>query len=137
MTDELTNDPAALILARVQLDTWLKTESKRLSDYFAPYRARLQQMDEKLLGLSLSQKWENFKTEHGTAYRTTTLTPKIEDRDKFLDFCLDNWDEVGNALMQLRAPAVEPFREFMDAHDKAFPPGTTGTFDTHINIRRG
>ena len=136
MTD-LPSDPAALIAARVQLDTWLKTESKRLSDYFAPYRQRLQQMDEKLLSLSLDQKWENFKTEHGTAYRTTTLTPKIEDRDKFLDFCLENWDEVGNALMQLRAPAVEPFREFMDAHDKAFPPGTTGTFDTHINIRKG
>jgi hypothetical protein len=134
--NDLPSDPAALIAARVQLDTWLKTESKRLSDYFAPYRARLQQMDEQLLALSISQKWENFRTEHGTAYRQTTLTPKIEDRDTFLDFCLDNWDTVGNALMQLRAPAIEPLREYLDAHNKEFPPGVTGQFDTHINIRK-
>jgi hypothetical protein len=135
--NDLTDDPAALILARVQLDTWLKTESKRLSDYFAPYRLKLQQMDDKLLALSLSQKWESLRTEHGTAYRQTTLTPKIEDRDKFLDFCLDNWDEVGNALMQLRAPAVEAVREYLGEHENQFPPGTTGTYDTHVNIRKG
>lgn len=135
MTD-LPSDPAALIAARVQLDTWLKSEGKRLSDYFAPYRAQLQQMDERLLALSITQKWENFKTEHGTAYRQTTLTPKIEDRDKFLDFCLDNWDTEGNALLQLRAPAIEAVKEYLDLHEKAFPPGTTGVYDTHINIRR-
>jgi hypothetical protein len=135
MTD-LPSDPATLIAARVQLDTWLKTESKRMQDYFAPYRQRLQQMDEQLLALSLSQKWENFRTEHGTAYRQTTLTPKIEDRDKFLDFCLDNWDTMGDALLQLRAPAVEAVKEYLDSHEKSFPPGTTGVYDTHINIRR-
>ena len=129
-------DPASLIAARVQLDTWLKSEAKKLSDYFAPYSAKLQEMDNQLLALSNEQKWENFKTEHGTAYRQTTMTPKIEDRDKFLDYCLDNWDTVGNALLQLRAPAIEAFREFMDANSKAFPPGTTASFDTHINIRR-
>ena len=135
MTEKL--DPAALIMARVQLNAWLTSEGKKMSDYFAPYRHRLAELDQLLLAASNEQKWENFKTEHGTAYRHTTLTPKIEDRDKFLDFCLDNWDEVGNSLMQLRAPAVEAFREYMDAHEKAFPPGTTGTFDTHINIRKG
>jgi hypothetical protein len=130
-------DPAALIAARVQLNAWLTSEGKKMSDYFAPYRQRLAELDQLLLAASNEQKWENFKTEHGTAYRQTTLTPKIEDRDKFLDFCLDNWDEVGNSLMQLRAPAVEAFREYMGAHDNGFPPGTTGTFDTHINIRKG
>ena len=135
MTEKL--DPAALIMARVQLNAWLTSEGKKMSDYFAPYRQRLAELDQLLLAASNEQKWENFKTEHGTAYRQTTLTPQIEDRDKFLDFCLDNWDEVGNSLMQLRAPAVEAFREYMDAHEKAFPPGTTGTFDTHINIRKG
>lgn len=133
----LTDDAAQLIMARVQLNAWLTSEAKKLSEYFAPYRQRLQELDNQLLALSNQQKWENFKTEHGTAYRQTTLTPKIEDRDKFLDFCLNNWDTIGNALMQLRAPAIEAFREYMDAHDKAFPPGTTGTFDTHINIRKG
>lgn len=136
MTD-LPSDPATLIAARVQLNAWLTSEAKKMSDYFAPYRQRLQELDQQLLACSIQQKWENFKTEHGTAYRQTTLTPKIEDRDKFLDFCLENWDTVGNALMQLRAPAVEAFREYMDANQKAFPPGTTGTFDTHINIRKG
>jgi hypothetical protein len=135
VTDQL--DPATLIAARVQLNAWLTAEAKQMSDYFAPYRARLQELDQQLLAASIAGKWENYKTEHGTAYRQTTLTPKIEDRDKFLDFCLDNWDEVGNALMQLRAPAVEAFREYMDAHEKAFPPGTTAVFDTHINIRKG
>ena len=135
MTDKL--DPATLITARVQLNAWLTSEGKKMSDYFAPYRQRLAELDQLLLAASNEQKWENFKTEHGTAYRQTTLTPKIEDRDKFLDFCLDNWNEIGNSLMQLRAPAVEAFREYMDAHEKAFPPGTTGTFDTHINIRKG
>ena len=129
-------DPATLIAARVQLNAWLTSENKRLSDYFAPYRQKLQELDQQLLACSLEQKWENFKTEHGTAYRTTTLSPKIDDREKFIDFCLENWEEVGNALMQLRAPSVEAFREYMDANEKAFPPGTTGTFDTHINIRK-
>ena len=115
MTEKL--DPAALIMARVQLNAWLTSEGKKMSDYFAPYRQRLAELDQLLLAASNEQKWENFKTEHGTAYRQTTLTPKIEDRDKFLDFCLDNWDEVGNSLMQLRAPAVDAFREYMDAHE--------------------
>ncbi len=135
MTDK--PDASTLIAARVQLNAWLTSESKRLSDYFAPYRQRLEEIDNQLLALSIEQKWENFKTEHGTAYRQTTLTPRIEDRDKFLDFCLDNWDEVGNSLMQLRAPAIEPLREYLDAHEKAFPPGVTGVFNTHINIRKG
>ncbi len=129
-------DPATLIAARVQLNAWLTSEGKKMSDYFAPYRQRLQELDNQLLAASNEQKWENFKTEHGTAYRQTTLTPKIEDRDKFLDFCLDNWDTVGNALMQLRAPAIEPLREYLDAHEKEFPPGVTGSYDTHINIRK-
>ena len=134
MTDKL--DASTLIAARVQLNAWLTTETKRLSDYFAPYRQRLQELDQQLLACSLEQKWENFKTEHGTAYRQTTLTPKIENRDAFIDFCLENWEDVGNALMQLRAPAVESFLEYMDAHDKAFPPGTTASFDIHVNIRK-
>ena len=135
MTNKL--DPATLIAARVQLNAWLTSEGKKMSDYFAPYRQRLAELDQLLLAASNEQRWDNFKTEHGTAYRTTTLTPKIEDRDKFLDFCLDNWDSVGNALMQLRAPAIEPLREYLDAHEKAFPPGVTGSYDTHINIRKG
>ena len=135
MTDKL--DPATLIAARVQLNAWLTTENKRMSDYFAPYRQRLQELDQQLLACSIEQKWDKFSTEHGTAYRQTTLTPKIEDRDKFLDFCLENWETVGNALMQLRAPAIEPLREYLDAHEKAFPPGVTGSYDTHINIRKG
>ncbi len=129
-------DPATLIAARVQLNAWLTTETKRMSDYFAPYRQKLQELDQQLLAASIEGRWENFKSEHGTAYRQTTLTPKVEDRDKFIDYCLENWEAGGNALMQLRAPAVEAVREYLDAHEKQFPPGVTGSYDTHINIRK-
>ena len=48
-----------------------------------------------------------------------TTTPKIVDRTVYLDWVLENWEEVGNSMLQIGAPQVRPPQV---AHREVRPP---------------
>ena len=40
---------------------------------------------------------------------------KVVERDAYLDFVLDNWDDIGNSMLQLSAPQKESVQQYMEA----------------------
>src|SRR5260370_24950126 len=44
---------------------------------------------------------DNTKTDAGTAYKSRIMKVKVADRDAYLKFCLDNWNEYGSDMLQV------------------------------------
>lgn len=127
--------PADLIAERNKIKAHLEAESKRFAEYCAPANARVQEIDNKLLEMLLEQKCDSFKTEHGTAYKSTIITPKVIDKEKFLDFVLEDWDNRG-AMLQINAPQKDALTEFMDANNGHLPPFVETSSFTRVNVRK-
>lgn len=145
----------ALIAEHNKLEEWLKGENKRFGEHCKPYKDRLEVIGNQLLALSNQQKWDNIKTAEGTAYRSTLLNVSISPdgapytssgpdgvlkgqvvgREALLDFCLDNWEDVGNDLLLISAQK-DAVRRYMEQNAGKAPPGIVTSFFTRINIRR-
>jgi hypothetical protein len=125
-----------LIKSYLEFRSHVDAESKRFTEYLKPFRENMQQIENELLRMLNEQKLDNFKSDDGTAYRTTTMAPKVAEPETWIDFCMEQWQNGGSEMFQLRAPAVEGLRNYMQAHDGALPPGVTVTYDTHVNIRK-
>ncbi len=64
------------------------------------------------------------------------MSPSVTDNNEYLDYCLENWEDGGNEMLQLRAPQVTAFRAYMDKNEGKLPPGTAVAVNTSVNIRR-
>jgi len=129
-------NPHDLIVEHFKLDDWLEAEKTRFKAHIAPITLRLEEIKQALLAMSIEQKVDSFKTEAGTAYKSEVMTPSIESRETYLDFVIDNWEACGNEMLQLRAPAVEALRNYMQDHDGQLPPGVKTANLIRMNIRR-
>jgi hypothetical protein len=145
-------DVSALIQEWNMLKAHLAEQSRLFTEYCKPYRERQEAIENALHAFLHQNKLQNVRTEYGTAYKSTSTTPKIEDRDAYLDWCLDNWDEGGNEMLQLGAPQIDAFKRYMEMREKqleemkqggAFPsdmsftpPGTSVSFFEKVNIRK-
>jgi hypothetical protein len=89
----------------------------------------------------------NSKTEHGTAFRVRHVRAKVVERDKFLDFCLENWDTVGSDILDVSAVTSGfsdekgAFYEYVASHrdeqgNEHFPPGLEVERTVSVNIRK-
>jgi hypothetical protein len=130
---ELT--PAELIKNRIQLKTWLDHETKRMNEYFAPVAKQIEEIDNQLLSMLNEQGCESFKSEHGTAYKSTIMNVKVENRDDLIDAALEHWDEFGNELLLVSAQK-DTVKQYMESHKGALPPGLSISYFTRVNIRR-
>lgn len=133
MSDQPT--PADLIQHYHQLSGWLDTESKRLEEYYKPHRVKLEEIKNQLLAMLNEQNLDSFKSEHGTAYKSEITTPKIIDKEKFLDFVLEDWGNRGE-LLQIAAPQKSAFENYMQENNGALPPFTEVSKFIRLNIRR-
>lgn len=124
-----------LVAEHNRVDDFIKGISKQFVERLAPYKERLEEINNRLLALSNSQKWESFRAESGTAYRSTLLNTSIESRDALLDFCLENWEAIGGEMLLVSAQK-DAVRRWMDEHDGQPPPGIKTSFWTRINVRR-
>lgn len=133
----LPDSPGEIIKARIALDTYLKAELARLDTYYKPMKEWLSAADDKLLALMNEQKVDSFKCEEGTAYRSVIPSFKVEDREKFLDFVLDesNWDKYGNEML-MATPQKDAVKRFAEENDGQLPPGLSKSAFTRVNIRR-
>jgi hypothetical protein len=89
----------------------------------------------------------NSKTEHGTAFRVRHVRAKVIERDKFLDFCLENWEQVGSEILDVSAVTSGfsdekgAFFDYVAAHrdqqgNEHFPPGLEVERTVSVNIRK-
>lgn len=76
---------------------------------------------------------ESVKTEAGTAYKSTTTSFKVADRDKFFDFIRES-DEFSLLTSAVAKDAVKTYAE---EHQGMLPPGLEASQFTKVNFRRG
>lgn len=129
-------NPNALIEEHFKLKDWLEAESKRFAEYVKPVQARMEEVNNLLLAFLNETKQDAAKTDQGTAYRSVIVSPKIDDRDAYLDFIEQHWDTYGNAMLQLMAPKKEALKDFSDANEGRLPPGVSTSSFTRVNVRR-
>src|SRR5580700_3912123 len=103
-----------LIDEHQQLDAYITAETKRFSEFMAPYKQRLEEISNAILAKSNEDKWQNISTQSGwMAYRTTHMDKAFDQetpyanangetvfgRNALLDFCLEHWDTYGSEML--------------------------------------
>lgn len=136
MTD-LTKLPIAdLIETSLKLREYIETEQQRLTDYLKQYNEQREAISAELNRRMLEQKVNSFKAEGiGTAYTSERTTFRIGEKETFLDFVLEAWDERG-AMLQIGAPQVDAVRTYMDANHGQLPPTVTSQVVRQIHVKR-
>lgn len=134
------NTPAELIAEYHANKLWLKQATDRFAEMCKPRLERQQQIEgalhEQLLALNngaLDGKRASFSTEAGTAYLSTIVTPRIVDKEKWLDWVLEDWDNRG-PMLAIGNPVKAGFDEYVGEH-KQNPPFTETSSITRVNIR--
>lgn len=132
-----------LIERFLKLKDHCAAQQKQLSDFLKPFQEQMAEIENKLLAMlnALSKnkaesKRAQLACDAGTAYLSTITTPKVVERDPYIDFVLDNWDTIGNAMLLIGAPQKDALEEYMTAHNGQLPPGVTTSSFTRVNIRR-
>jgi len=134
--DKTVISAADLVQEHIKLDDFIDSENKKFADHLKPHKKRQEEIRNLLLSLLNEQKTNSMSTDHGTAYISTIMTPKINDRDKYLDFVNENWDDIGNEMLQLSAPQKDALKNFIETHDNKTPPGVEVSYFNRLNIRR-
>ena len=127
---------AELVEEHNKLDDFVTKETKRFGEHLKPARTRMDEIKQLIHAQLVEQKQNSFNTDHGTAYISTIMTPRIVDRDKYLDFVNEQWDQIGNELLQVSAPQKDALKTWMDEHDSQTPPGVEVSYFNRVNIRR-
>lgn len=142
-----------LVKKHIELDDWIKAESKRFASFLEPHRQMLDVIANEFLRRLNERKADSSKTEWGTAYISTLLNisvtpeetapyqrdpqaPASTGREALLDFALDHWDEIGNEMLMISAQK-DAVRRYMDEHNGVPPPGIKANWFRRVNIRRG
>ena len=131
---------ADLIKRYIELRDWMAAQSKKFKEFLQPYREEMAAIEGKMLAKINSEGGKAISTDFGVAYTSETMTPKVEDRQKYLDWLWglsdEEWITHGNAMLQLAAPQVDAVREYMEDHQGQLPPGVTKTDYRNLNIRK-
>lgn len=136
----MTN-PDELIEEHFKITDFLAEQARIYAENAKPYNDRLKQinaiMHEHLLLLSAkaNKKHASVTTPNGTAYLSTIVTPKVVDKEKYLDWVLEDWNRRG-AMLQIGAPQKDAFDEYCDANAGRNPPFTDTTTIIKCNIRK-
>lgn len=135
----MSNDE--LIAEHRKIGDHVTAQNKAYAEYLKPSKERMDWI-EKQLFIKLAEmnrgkpegKRASIATDAGTAYLSTIVTPKVIDREKYLDWVLEDWDNRGG-LLQIGAPQKDSWNEYLDKHQQN-PPFTESNSFTRVNIRR-
>lgn len=128
-------DIAALVSEHQQIKAHLEAQEKIFSEYKKPYNAQLELIQAQITATMTEQGIKSFKTDTGTAILSTIVAPKVIDKEKFLDFVLEDWDNRG-AMLQIGAPQKDALQEYMDTHNGALPPSVETSSIVRFSIRK-
>lgn len=124
--------PSEMIGQYIQCRDWLEAEQGKFDERCKPVRERMQLLEGAVTEALLAAGGESLKTEHGTAYRSTTLAVRCADRETFMDFVFDGRREG----LLTSAVSKDAVKEYMDMHNGEAPPGVDITFIHKTNFRR-
>lgn len=119
-----------MIAQHQSLKAHVEKETEAFSQAIKPYGDAMQVIEQCILGELDKQGLKNFKSNHGTAYKSVTMSAKVDNRDAFLQFVkLDNWSFLDARVLK------GPVEEFIEAH-KQSPPGIAVSYNAKCNIRK-
>lgn len=128
-------DIAQLVTEHQTIKAHLDVQSKLFSEYCKPYNEELDAIATTIQAAMTEQGVKSFKTDTGTAILSTITTPKVIDKEKFLDWVLDNWDDYG-AMLQIGAPQKDALQEYQDANENRLPPAVDVSTFVRFSIRK-
>lgn len=132
----MSETAAELVERYFKLDNHISEQQNKFKEYLKPFAEEIEAIKSKLLGMLNEQGIENIRTDHGTAYKSIIDTPKIENHEAYLDWCLEFWDAIGSEMLQIGAPKKDAVRQYMEANGGHLPPNVSMTSFTRLNIRR-
>ena len=117
-------DIATLVEEHQKIKSYLEGESKRFSEFCKPYNERIEQIQAAVSAAMTEQGIKSLKTDHGTPILSEITSAKIipDERDAYIDMCLENWDAFGGEMLVIGAPKADAVRSYMDAHEGQLPP---------------
>lgn len=127
--------PADLIKEYRRLEAFCDAETKRFSEHLKPHKTKMEELRSQLHAKLIEGKLNNLSTDEGSCYLSTILTPKITDRDVYLKWCSDHWQEGGNEMLIVSKPQITALNEWLDAHDDKPPPGIEISRFQRLNIK--
>ena len=131
-------DIAALVNEHQQIRAHLDAQSKVFANYCKPYNERIEQIQAAITASMTEQGIKSFKTDTGTAILSEINTAKIkpDERDAYIDMCLDHWDDFGGEMLQISSPKADAVRSYMDAHNGQVPPHIEMSTILRFSIRK-
>ena len=132
-------DIAALVAEHQKIRAHLEAQQKVFGEYCKPYNERIEQIQAAITASMTEQGIKSFKTDTGTAILSEINTAKIkpEERDAYIDMCLENWDAFGGEMLQISSPKADAVRSYMDEHGGALPPHIEMSTFLRFSIRKG
>ena len=132
MTIETANDDTLIERYVAYRDTLARRKEKRETED-KPYKDAMTAIEQELSKRLHERGAENTRTEHGTAYFSTTLAMKTEDKQEFSRHVIggEHWE-----LVDWR-PLKEAVKDFCDTHEGQAPPGVKAEWIINVNIRKG
>ncbi len=141
-----------LIAEHNRINDEIKSANKKFAELLEPYKTRLEAVDGALLALLNAlggTEKANLSTEHGTAYISHLLNVSVDPEQEYvnangekqagrmalLDFCLENWDEIGQDLLLVQ-PQKDAVKTWMEEHEGNPPPGLKISWFSRVNVRR-
>ena len=131
-------DIASLVAEHQKIRAHLDAQSKVFSEYCKPYNERIEQIQAAITAAMTEQGLKSVKTDTGTAILSEINTAKIkpDERDAYIDMCMDHWQEFGGELLQIGAPKAEAVRHYMDANNGMLPPHIELSTVLRFSIRK-
>lgn len=103
------------------------------------YQQAMEFIENHLSALMEEWKVKSLPTENGTAYKTTVVNVKIEEKEKFVDWAYENHRELlqvtcNKTALKEYEPKVNSKGEVITP-GKRYPPGITVTKLHRVNVR--
>lgn len=146
-----TQSAEQLIVEHFRLKAHLDAESAKFTEFCKPFRERMDEIDNAILGLFNTQGLDKVSCDAGTAYKSTLMNTSVtadetqafqnpdgtvsKGREAVLDYCLANWDQIGNELLMIGVQK-DAVKRHMEEHNGAPPPGVKIGFFSRINYRK-
>lgn len=117
--------------AYIKLRDTVDDLKKRQSEEMKPYREKMGLLEAFFLQELNRQNAEKVGTAHGTAFKTTRSSSKVEDWEEVLKFIREHdlWH------MLERRVAKTAVEEYLEAHGE-LPPGVTISREVVVQVRR-
>ncbi len=128
-------DIASLVAERQKVRAHLDAQDEAYKNYCAPYREQIEKLDAQITAAMTEQGIKSLKTDTGTAILSTIVTPKITNKEAFLDWVLEDWDSRG-AMLQIATPLKETITDYMDANEGRLPPNIETSSMLRFSIRK-